>query len=470
MVLAATTSVFAQTAQPPPAAPATPAPKAPASAGVINDWLRQQSAAWSPWDLGVQIRTRYEGFDNASAASGTAPSGVPFSRLDFQKGVVNDNGYLWLRQKAHLGYTSAWFGAYVEGRNSSSISDNDSANPGQDRFDLHQAYLTLGNPQKFPLSLKVGRQEMIYGDERLIGAADWANIGRVFDNAKLRYENQDIWVDAFSGRVVVADDNKFNDSDHRDWFSGAYASSKTLIPVQETQLYFLSRNVSAGGATAARDIYSVGARVKSLPGQLNGWDYASEVVGQFGSILQAGARRDQEALAASVGGGYTWTKAFATPRLGVEYNYSSGDSSSTDGKNQTLDNLFPTNHKPYGLMDLVGWRNIHNPHLSLSAKPDKKVNIALDYHLFWLADTHDFFYPQSGAGRNGNGYSRANSTYDSFAGSEVDLDVTYAITPWAGLRTGYGHFFTGGYVDASKQSFGGSKDADWIYVQLTLTF
>jgi len=35
-----------------------------------------------------------------------------------------------------------------------------------------------------------------------------------------------------------------------------------------------------------------------------------------------------------------------------------------DGKHQTFENLFPTNHKLYGYMDFVGWRNIHNPRLS----------------------------------------------------------------------------------------------------------
>ena len=47
--------------------------------------------------------------------------------------------------------------------------------------DVHQAYVRVGGAREFPLSLKLGRQEMSYGDERLIGAFDWNNIGRVFD-------------------------------------------------------------------------------------------------------------------------------------------------------------------------------------------------------------------------------------------------------------------------------------------------
>ena len=457
------TCLPAQTANPVSTSAAAPAP---VSAGVLNDWLRSESPEWKAWDLGGQFRIRYENFDGGSPA---APNN------DFQKsGVDNKNDYLWTREKLHLGYTAKWFNAFVEGRNSDSDGDDDVRNLGEDSFDLQQAYLALGNAKEFPITAKLGRQEFLYGDERLIGPADWGNTGRVFDAAKLRYEDKNLWVDAFVSHVVVPVDGEFNNDDDNDWFSGVYASSRTLLPIQETQLYFLSRNVTPGSSagTTPRDIYSVGARVKSLPGKLKGWDYAAEVVKQFGSIVQSNVRREQDAWAASLGGGFTWANAFATPRLGLEYNFSSGDSNPTDDKSQTLDNLYPTNHKHYGTMDFIGWRNIHNPRLSFSMKPHKKVSVSLDYHLFWLADTHDFFYPQSGGGRNGKGYGNGNlnSSYDSFVGSELDLDVTYAVTTWAGLRAGYGHFFPGSYVDSSKQAWGGSMGADWFYVQATLGF
>ena len=45
-----------------------------------------------------------------------------------------------------------------------------------------------GDPKAFPLTLKVGRQILSYGDERLIGAFDWNNFGRTFDAVKLPWE------------------------------------------------------------------------------------------------------------------------------------------------------------------------------------------------------------------------------------------------------------------------------------------
>ena len=454
----------------PATASAAANPVAP-GAGLVNDWLREQNPAFTPWDFGGQVRARYE----------VKEDGGSFPARDFRKtGADNDNSYFLLREKIHLGYNAAWFNAYVEARDSSTTGDDRHPNPETDRFDLHQAYLSVGNAKEFPLTAKVGRQEFVYGDERLIGNGDWHNLGRVFDAARLRYENQNFWVDAFSGRIVLANDGRFNVANDYDWFSGIYASTRALIPKQETQLYLLARNTGAGSPTAttgspqaggpgARDVYSLGLRVKSLPGLWNGWDYAAELVGQLGSVNLGGTRLDHEAFAASVGGGYTWAKSFGSPRVGLEYNYASGDSDPTDGDSGTFENLFPTNHKHYGYMDFAGWRNIHNPRFSASFKPAKPVTVTLDYHLFWLADTADFFYPEAGAGRGGGGYGR-NASFDSFVGSELNLDVTYAPKPWLAVRAGYGHFFTGKYVRQSLAGVGGATDADWFYTQATFTF
>ncbi len=449
----------------------------PPSQGLLNDCLRTQSETFGDWDLGGQVRVRYEIKEN----------GGIYPNFDFRRaGVDNDNAYLLLREKLHLGYAPcSWFGLFAEGRDNSAIGDERHPSPDADQVDLYQAFIRVGDPKQFPLTAKIGRQELIYGDERLVGNADWNNVPRSFDAAKLRFENPNLWVDAFAGLVVVPVPHQFNEDNNHDWFSGIYASSSTLVPRQETQLYFLSRNAStkAVGAVSgslyplpsARDIETAGARVKSLPGQWNGWDYTAELAGQFGSINVAvpgaGRRRvDQEALAAAVTGGYTWATAPFTPRLGLEYDFASGDHDPRDGKSGTFENLFPTNHKVYGYMDFFSWHNMHDLRLTASLRPAKPLLVTLDYHLFWLADTHDYFYPIAGAGRSASSSYGRNPQFNSFVGSELDLEAIYTPAPWITLRAGYGHFFVGDYVQSSLASVGGSRDADWLYLQTTFTF
>jgi hypothetical protein len=119
-------------------------------------------------------------------------------------------------------------------------------------------------------------------------------------------------------------------------------------------------------------------------------------------------------------------------------------------------------------MDFVSWQNIHNARLTTSAKPVKGLTLTADYHLFWLADTADFFYSVSGAARRTGGYG-IQTANDSFVGSEIDLVATYQVKNFGTVQAGYGHFFRGDYVKQSLAA-AGSKDADWFYAQLTFNF
>jgi hypothetical protein len=452
------------------------------SAGLLNDWLRQDNPYMSAWDFGVQVRLRYEIKDNFAIA-GTAGS------ADFlHNGKPVDNAYFLDRIKPHVGYTASWYSFYVEGRSSGTTGDKRNPNPESDGpIDLHQAYVTVGNHKEFPLSVKVGRQELSYGDERIIGAFNWNNIGRVFDAAKLRWQNSWFGADIFSGRVIVPRDNHFNMPNDYDWFSGIYATSK-LVPKQTTELYLLSRNTSpqspsaygtaVTGLPSARDIYTLGLRIKSNPGDFGPWDYTAELMGQYGHFNDPAKPTDKslehQAFAIAALGGYTWTKAAWTPRVGLEYDFASGDSNPNDHKHETFENLFPTNHKFYGYMDFFSLQNIHDVRLMTSIKPLPRLTILGEAHAFLLANTHDSLYTVGGARRGGiastpgTGYG-INPGYSSFVGSELDLVSTYAFSPQGTIEVGYGHFFRGDYIKQSLAAVG-SADANWVYIQTNFNF
>jgi|KBSSwiStaDraftv2_1062776.scaffolds.fasta_scaffold40602_2 hypothetical protein len=482
---AATGNATGQYAPPPPPKPFP---------GFINEALRKDDPYMAAWDFGGSVRLRYEVKERFGIA------GVPGS-VDFRDhGADVSNSYLLSRVRFRAGYTDKWWSVLAEGRSSAASGDDRFAatapvpkvgdGPESDTIDLHQAYVTLGNHKEFPLSLKVGRQEMSYGEERIIGAFGWNNIGRVFDAAKLRWQNEWFGADFFSSRVVIPEDERFNVSNDYDWFSGFYATS-TRLPKHTVDFYGLSRNASPQAAFAepspqapqpsARDIYTLGLRVKSAPGQLGAWDYTADLIGQLGNFrdTRAGAptsRLEHEAYAVILQGGYTFQETWATPRLGLEYAHGSGDNNPTDDKHQTFENLFPTNHKFYGYADFVSLQNIHDIRTIFQLKPHPQVSVAVEGHVFWLANTSDNFYTVAGAPRGGtgatpgNGYG-INPDYSSFVGSELDLVAGWAMTRFAQLESGYSHFFHGDYIAQSlSAATHGSRDADWVYVQLNLTF
>jgi hypothetical protein len=442
------------------------------------------------WDFGGNSRSRYE------VKRGFAIPGVPGS-VDFRAhGADTDNEYFLERLRYRAGYSNAWWSAYVEGQSSLAVNDERFAyvnsagiphtvtrrgdGPESDILLLRQAFVAIGNPAEFPLSLKVGRQILSYGEERLIGAFDWNNIGRMFDAAKVRWQSDWFGADFFVSRPVIPEDGRFNVDNDYDWFSGVYASTPK-IPKHTLELYFLARNSSSEAVSAepapqfpqptARDIYTVGGRLKSAPGELCNWDYTLEGAYQFGDFKPtiASPRLNQDAFAVIAQGGYTFADLWAKPRLGFEYSYSSGDNNPTNGTHNTFDNLFPTNHKFYGYMDFVSLQNIHDVRGIFQLKPISRLSLALEGHAFWLADTHDYFYGVTGVPRTTAGYG-IHPTFNSFLGTELDAIAGYAMTRFAQIEVGGGHFFTGQYIDQSLAGVGGSRDANYLYIQLSLAF
>ena len=452
------------------------------------------------WDFGGSARFRGE------IKEGFLIPGIPGS-LDFRDhGADVNNEYLLGRIRLHAGYTNDWFGAFAEEQSSFAVNDeryayaNSPAVPGtarhqgdgpeSDTVDLHQGYFLLGNPAQFPLTAKIGRQELTYGEERLIGAFGWNNIGRAFDAAKLRWQGDWGSADIFGSWPVIPEDNRFDISNTHDLFSGLYATI-TKLPKNVLDVYVLSRNSDTHAISvvpspqfpqpSARDIYTVGGRLKSKPGEFGNWDYLLDGAYQFGDFrdLRLGAnspRLKQDAYMFVAEGGYTVQGTWGKPRFGLEYDFSSGDSNPKDGTHGTFDNLFPTNHKFYGYMDFISLQNIHDVRATFQIQPHPRVNVSLEGHGFWLADTHDSFYTVAGAPRGGIGATPGtgygiNPTYSNFVGTELDLVARFTLANYANFETGYGHFFTGDYVrqSLSAPTFG-SRDADYVYLQLTFNF
>jgi len=492
LVLAALNHVYAQYTPPPPPVPFP---------GFVNEYLRKDDPYMNKWDIGGSARARYE------VKEGFAIPGTPGS-LDFrEQGADVNNDYFIERIRYRIGYTDKWWSAFAEGRSSFAQSDERFAyfaaplppetvnregdGPESDTVDLHQAYIAVGNHKEFPLSAKIGRQEMSYGEERLVGAFAWNNIGRVFDAAKMRWQNAWFGADFFLSKVVIPEDEVFNVHNDYDYFSGVYANINN-VPKNTLDVYFFARNASQQAISAvpspqapqpsARDIYTLGTRLKSKPLEFGNWDYTLEGAYQFGNFrdrrLGANSEKlDHAAYMVVAQGGYTFADAWGTPRIGLEYAHGSGDSDPLDDDHETFENLFPTNHKFYGYMDFVSLQNIHNVRASFTLKPHKRLSLALEGHAFWLADTSDNFYNVAGAPRGGvaatplgNGYG-INPGYDAYVGSEIDIIAGWAMTRYAQLEVGYGHFFTGDYIDSSLSNPAfGSTDADYVYMQVNINF
>jgi hypothetical protein len=478
-----------------PPSPATPVP------GAIDDYLISTFPDLKGWDVGVNERLRYEDKEDA----GTTHAG---SNYDFFSDSPTDNSnYYWLtRLMPRVGYKGDLIAFVVEGRSSYSIGDGRytataaGKNLPEDDgpFQLQMAYLLIGNLSEFPLTLKVGRQELIYGDQRLVGNAYWLNVPHTFDAVKVRYQDSFFGVDLFAANLVYVEKDHFEDSNSQDTLSGAYFDFPGLSKDNVTELYLFARNVSRGIVTddwslvpapfrftAPQDIYTLGYHMKSKPGCFGPWDYGVETMWQFGdrtavypattiAAAKAAPRLEQNAWAFIVQGGYTWKETPLAPRLALIVSAASGDQNSKDKDSETFQNLLPSNHGLYGMMDLSSLQNLVDYRLNFTTKPSSTTSLAVDVHQQYLETTNDYWYNVAGVPRNtagatpgsGKGFG-INPNYSSNLGQEADLIGGWTVHRGLLLEAGVGHFFEGAYVKESLRVVG-SKDANYCYVQATL--
>jgi hypothetical protein len=416
------------------------------------------------------------------------------NNFDFNSAVRSPTDGNWWLNRFRIGVTLQpvdWFKFYAQGQSSLEMNGNRGTIPGanaaegDDYFNLRQAYIQIANYDVCPFGLKIGRQELSYGDERLVGAFDWNNLGRTFDAVKLTYQGNHFWVDAFTSSPAVMYEGRFDTSDlfngnnlGRDLiFSGLYFSTDAL-PFGSVDLYSLVLDqangvatnfegslhapVTTGDPTKRSDFVTLGTRIYGDPRKLHGWEYQGEYAAQVGTLRG----ESLTAFAAHTGVGYNWLDAGWMPRLFVEYNYASGDRNATDGHINTFQNLFPTNHKFYGIMDTMAWQNTHNIGVSTKISPIRSLTFQVDYHAYWLATTNDVWYRANGLTAVRPLSAAAGKDVGNYTGSEIDLILTWNATKNLQFQAGYSHYFAGTYL----KDTGASNDANFAYLQTQITF
>ncbi len=303
------------------------------------------------------------------------------------------------------------------------------------------------------LTLRVGRQELLYGDQRVVSPLDWANTRRTFEGAKLAWKSDDTSIDTFWTNPVRISPNSFDSPDRDQEFMGTYASRK-MAPGTTGDFYML-RYLNGRGANDF-EYNTAGTRWNGTFGELL---WLTEGAYQFGRNTDGS---DHAAGATTVGLGRTMSQAQSKPTLWLYYDWASGDNDLGAG-NGYHDN-FPLGHKYLGFMDLFGRRNIKDINLMFTSSPSQKLKLLAWYHYFSLANSGDSPYNIVGTPFNGG-----NAPGSSDLGHEIDLMATWNINARNNVVFGYSHFFSGNYYGTTAGTpFQG--DASFYYLQYSVNF
>ncbi len=292
-----------------------------------------------------------------------------------------------------------------------------------------------------PVVLRTGRQELLFGSQRLVSPLDWANTRRTFDGVRLMRRGEKWDFDVFATQPVLPPrPREFDQSDELQDFAGAWL---TYRPEKGRFLdfYYLYLDNSntitqAGLERAPFEANTFGSR---WTGDRDGllWDY--EVMMQLGDRGPS----DLAAGAATAGLGRHFKDSPLSTTAWVYYDYASGDSTPNVGDYNTFNQLYPFGHYYLGWIDLVGRQNIQdlNGHLIFYPKP--WITLMLQYHHFWLAQSEDALYGAAGGAIRRDPTGAAGND----VGDEVDLILNFHVARYSDVMVGYSKLFGGRFLE-----------------------
>lgn len=320
------------------------------------------------------------------------------------------------------------------------------------------------------LSLKVGRQEISYDDQRIFGAVGWAQQARSHDAAILKFtlnENNKLDVglayNAMRESLYEVDYTKLNYKTLQYiWYHGNFGKHGLSVLFLNNGLAYDANSTDTIYDEKVAYSQTIGARYKLKTDKI-GFDAAT--------YSQTGKNAKNRNLLAYYFSANVYFQASESFNIGLGGEYLSGTPSRNQGvsgeTDQSFTPLYGTNHKFNGWMDYfyvgnyIGKNGLIDIYLPMKLKV-QKVIFALIPHYFMAAATVSVF---------------DESTHDykdlsTKLGTEIDFSVTYAITKSVVIAGGYSQMFgteTLQAVDYPENPSGEyyKNTNNWAWIMLT---
>ena len=311
-------------------------------------------------------------------------------------------------------------------------------------LDLHQAYYKyshkINNSNK--ISATIGRQELQYGSQRIISVREGPNNRQSFDAIKVKYEQNDLSIDAFLSTYVQAKTGFFNDrflnQDNVLW--GIYAVKHHVPVIQNFDLYYLGIHRKK----EVINLHSYETKKHSLG--LRIWEGTSNFTYDLEALLQWGKANTGEQINSSTASAhitYKFAELDWKPILGLKAQYISGDKDSTDQTLNTFDPIYPKGAY-FGLSPIIGPKNLTNIHLYSKINPSKDLTVSLEYIYFWRNSSEDAVYDVGG-----NPLIKSLNQESRNIGSQFQVSPQYHLKEKLVLMGDFAYFKTDQFLQES---------------------
>lgn len=299
---------------------------------------------------------------------------------------------------------------------------------------------------------RLGRQQLAYDDERILGTLDWNQAGNFHDAGRFGYRADLHKIDVLASLSQTSDTEK----DGGLYYNGSGAPYKNLQGVWyhygnvqkpfQASILFLNLGQEGGASAAETKTY-----YQQTLGTFLQYKANAQVSLSASYYHQNGKNPIGETLNANLAA--IDLRGIVSPQVTVTVGYDWLEGQSQGNKRVTAFNpLYGTHHKFHGTMDYflpANWfaksgAGLQDFHVSAGYNPSQRVSLSFAYHQF------------------------LTSTRSKNLGAEFDTQLTWRVEKDVTLLAGYSTFFGTRHLEAIK---GGHRKSwqDWAWVSLNVS-
>lgn len=357
-------------------------------------------------------------------------------------------------------------------------TNNRITNAAQNGLMIHEAWgeISLLDTNKTKngkdFSLKIGRQELVYDDSRLLGNLDWLQQARRHDAALIKYSNKGFTLNL---GLAYNQNREQKTGTLYDGVPNGYTAGTNAIGTmyKSLQFLYLGKKLKSGNVSflVLKDDFqkyttaATGGKTlqKGTWNRLTAGPYIQSKLGKYWNItasayMQNGKDKDGARLSAymySIKGIYEASRSFS---IGPGFDYTSGTEAGS-AKNHSFDPLYGTPHKFWGQMDYFyvangfGKGGLSDLFITTMTKISDKLSVQADVHQFSSASLLRNAKDEKLSGNLGN---------------EIDIIANYNLTKAISFQAGYCTFITTNSLATVKGVTNPQKMANWAYLMINI--
>jgi len=322
---------------------------------------------------------------------------------------------------------------------------------------FHEAWAEAILSEK--VSMKLGRQEIIYDDSRIFGNVGWAQQARSHDAFLFKYTpNSDHRVDV--GIAYNADNQSGLDALYSNaagyksfqygWYHGNFDKFGVSFLLLNTGIEYedeVEDKQGAGLNTSIDYMQTIGPRVTYKDGDLSA---------DASIYFQTGKSVNTDVSASYFAGNVNY-KVNDNFKVGAGGEYLSGkDMDDASAEVNSFAPLFGTNHKFNGWMDYFYVGN----HAGSVGLTDIYANVGYNKDKFSAKIIPHFFMSAATV------IDGAGNEMDNYLGTEIDIAFGYKIAKTINLNAGYSHMLATDSMEAIKGGDSGVTN-NWAWIMFT---